>query len=112
MPIHEYLCSACGEQCELLEKLSDPPAKRCPHCGKNTLHREISAAGFRLKGTGWYETDFKSSHRHNVVDSAPTGAQAKAAADDKPANDKPAKKASPPAKAAGGKTSSAPAVSA
>ncbi|HEX7380657.1 MAG TPA: zinc ribbon domain-containing protein [Nevskiaceae bacterium] len=107
MPIHEYLCSACGQQCELLEKLSDPPARRCPHCGKNTLHREISAAGFRLKGTGWYETDFKSSNRHNVVDSAPTGSHAKATAEDKPA-----KKTTPPAKAAGGKTSSAPAVSA
>lgn len=76
MPIYEYACSACGAECEMLQKVTDAPAKRCPTCGKDALTKEVSAAGFRLKGSGWYETDFKSSHRQNVVDSAPSGKEA------------------------------------
>lgn len=73
MPIYEYVCSACGTECEMMQKISEPPAKHCPHCGKDALTKEVSAAGFRLKGTGWYETDFKSKDRRNVVDHAPAG---------------------------------------
>jgi putative FmdB family regulatory protein len=60
MPFYEYECSACGQQTEALQKISDTPLKKCPHCGKSALKRLISAPVFRLKGSGWYETDFKS----------------------------------------------------
>lgn len=68
MPIYEYQCSACGHALESLQKLSDPPLTDCPECGKATLQKQISAAGFRLSGGGWYETDFKSGTKRNVAD--------------------------------------------
>ena len=60
MPFYEYECSSCGKPTEVLQKISDAPLKKCPHCGKSALRRLISAPVFRLKGSGWYETDFKS----------------------------------------------------
>jgi putative FmdB family regulatory protein len=60
MPIYEYQCQACGHQLETLQKISDAPLKDCPACNQPELVKKISAAGFRLKGGGWYETDFKS----------------------------------------------------
>ncbi len=60
MPFYEYQCQACGQHHEALQKISDPPARKCPACGKPKLKRLISAPVFRLKGSGWYETDFKS----------------------------------------------------
>ena len=72
MPIYEYVCKACGHEHEALQKLSAEPLKDCPICEKTELVKKISAAGFRLKGTGWYETDFKSGTKKNDVnDSAP-----------------------------------------
>jgi putative FmdB family regulatory protein len=68
MPIYEYKCEACGHHLEALQKLSDAPLKKCPECGKLSLHKLMSAAGFRLKGGGWYETDFKSGNKRNVVE--------------------------------------------
>ncbi len=59
MPIYEYKCEQCGEQSEKLQKISDPPAQTCPECGQDSLKKLVSAAAFKLKGTGWYETDFK-----------------------------------------------------
>jgi putative FmdB family regulatory protein len=59
MPIYEYQCKNCGMQKEFLRKVSDPPLTTCPECGKETLHKMVTAAGFQLKGTGWYATDFK-----------------------------------------------------
>ena len=59
MPIYEYKCTDCGHKKEVLQKLSDPPLRECPACGKATLSKLISAAGFQLKGSGWYATDFK-----------------------------------------------------
>lgn len=59
MPIYEYQCKACGHQLEALQKLSDEPLKDCPQCRQPALQKLVSAAGFRLKGGGWYETDFK-----------------------------------------------------
>lgn len=59
MPIYEYECRACGLRKEILQKVSDPELARCPECGKPKFVKKVSAAGFRLKGTGWYETDFK-----------------------------------------------------
>jgi len=67
MPIYEYQCQACGELTEALQKISDPPLRDCPNCGKSELRKKISAAAFRLKGGGWYETDFKTSGRRNVA---------------------------------------------
>jgi putative FmdB family regulatory protein len=60
MPFYEYECSACGEQHEALQKISDPVLRKCPACGRQKLRRLMSAPVFRLKGGGWYETDFKS----------------------------------------------------
>lgn len=59
MPIYEYRCDACGHELEELQKLSDPPLVDCPACGKPKLVKKVSAAGFQLKGSGWYATDFR-----------------------------------------------------
>lgn len=59
MPIYEYRCEACGHELEVLQKVSDPPLTKCPECGEERLKKKISMTTFRLKGTGWYETDFK-----------------------------------------------------
>jgi len=67
MPIYEYECKACGHRQESIQKMSDDPLVDCPECGKPELKKLISAAGFRLKGGGWYETDFKSGSKKNVV---------------------------------------------
>ena len=61
MPIYEYRCSSCGFQKEYLQKLSDPVLTDCPECGKQTFSKMLSAAGFQLKGSGWYATDFRNS---------------------------------------------------
>ncbi|MGH8648434.1 MAG: FmdB family zinc ribbon protein [Burkholderiales bacterium] len=61
MPIYEYRCGACGYQKEFLQRLSDAPLKDCPECGKRAFKKLVTAAGFQLKGTGWYATDFKNS---------------------------------------------------
>ncbi|MDX1812800.1 MAG: zinc ribbon domain-containing protein [Gammaproteobacteria bacterium] len=69
MPIYEYECQKCGHQMEALQKMSDDPLKECPACGEHELKKLISAAGFRLKGGGWYETDFKSGSKKNLAGS-------------------------------------------
>jgi len=61
MPIYEYVCDPCGHHLEALQKISEAPLIYCPECGEATLRKKVSAAAFRLKGTGWYETDFKDS---------------------------------------------------
>ena len=61
MPIYEYRCSSCGFQKEYLQKVTDPVLSVCPECGKSTFSKMLSAAGFQLKGSGWYATDFKNS---------------------------------------------------
>jgi putative FmdB family regulatory protein len=83
MPFYEYVCTACGAATELLQKLSDPPATTCPKCHAEALTKQISAAGFRLKGGGWYETDFKSDGQRNLVKSGEgaSGEAAKPSAD-------------------------------
>ncbi|MEO1889719.1 MAG: zinc ribbon domain-containing protein [Cycloclasticus sp.] len=70
MPIYEYQCGACEHQSEALRKISDEPLTMCPQCGKDELTKKISAAGFRLKGNGWYETDFKSGKKKNLAESS------------------------------------------
>lgn len=61
MPIYEYTCQSCGHELEAMQKIADAPLTDCPECKEPQLKKRISAAGFRLKGSGWYETDFKSS---------------------------------------------------
>jgi putative FmdB family regulatory protein len=88
MPFYEYECSKCRYYVEVLQKLSDPPLKKCPSCGKSALRKLVSAPVFRLKGSGWYETDFKSDqeHRRNLA-----GADKDAPAPDAAAKDTTAK---------------------
>ena len=70
MPFYEYQCNNCGHALEAMQKVSDPPLKKCPHCGKPQLQKLMSAPVFRLKGGGWYETDFKSDqdNKRNLAD--------------------------------------------
>ncbi len=67
MPIYEYQCRACEHEFETIQKISEPVLTQCPECGKDQLHKKISAVAFRLKGGGWYETDFKSGDKRNVA---------------------------------------------
>jgi putative FmdB family regulatory protein len=76
MPIYEYICEACDHTHDALQKMSDDPLTVCPECGESALKKKISAPGFRLSGSGWYETDFKSGSKKNIAeknDSAPKG---------------------------------------
>jgi putative FmdB family regulatory protein len=70
MPFYEYQCKNCGHELEAMQKVSDAPLKKCPHCGKSQLQRLMSAPVFRLKGGGWYETDFKGDQdtKRNLAD--------------------------------------------
>ena len=70
MPFYEYQCKNCGHDLEAMQKVNDPPLKKCPHCGKSQLQRLMSAPVFRLKGSGWYETDFKgdADNKKNLAD--------------------------------------------
>ncbi len=74
MPIYEYQCEACDHKMEKLQKLSDEPLKVCPICDEPTLNKLVSAAAFRLKGGGWYETDFKTGKKKNVAGDNPNSA--------------------------------------
>lgn len=76
MPIYEYECKSCGHTHEALQKLNAEPLIVCPACTRPELMKKISAAGFRLKGTGWYETDFKSGAKKNVAGEASSPAKA------------------------------------
>ena len=91
MPIYEYRCSSCGHQQEFLQKLSDAPVTVCSQCGKPTFSKMLTAAGFQLKGSGWYATDFRNQ-----------GAAKPKAADAKPAATE--AKPAPPAESKGDKT--------
>jgi putative FmdB family regulatory protein len=70
MPFYEYQCRACQAQVEVLQKISDPPLRKCPECGRSQMTKLVSAPVFRLKGAGWYETDFKSDkdNKRNLVE--------------------------------------------
>ena len=80
MPIYEYRCNSCGHELEAIQKMSDAPLLDCPACNKADLKKLISAAGFRLKGSGWYETDFKSSGANKDKPAPKTTADAPVAA--------------------------------
>jgi putative FmdB family regulatory protein len=86
MPIYEYACKACGHSFDALQKMSEEPLVECPECGKPELKKLVSAPNFRLKGSGWYETDFKKDNRRNVVEGSEKKATdaSKSDADSKP----------------------------
>ncbi len=86
MPIYEYRCQACGFQKEFLQRINAAPMTDCPECGKQTLSKMVSAAGFQLKGSGWYATDFKNKSGNKPADTKSAGA---------PKKDEPKAEASP-----------------
>ena len=90
MPIYEYRCAACGHTLEALQKLSESPLKKCPECKKSSLKRLMSAPSFRLKGGGWYETDFKSDgeKKRNLVEASGAGSKESSGVD-APKEDRP-----------------------
>jgi putative FmdB family regulatory protein len=93
MPFYEYQCAACGHHHEELQKVSDRALRKCPACGRATLTRLVSAPVFRLKGGGWYETDFKhdkEAKRNLAGEKEPAAAES--AAPEKPKDEKPAEK--------------------
>ena len=82
MPIYEYECKACGHRLEKLQKISAAPLTDCPACEAAELNRLISAAGFRLAGGGWYETDFKTGSKKNLAGGSEGGQTASASGKD------------------------------
>jgi putative FmdB family regulatory protein len=71
MPIYAYRCAHCGHEKDVLRKLSDAPLTQCPACGKDTFSKQVTAAGFQLKGSGWYVTDFRGGNSGNGAPNAP-----------------------------------------
>jgi len=67
MPIYGYACKACDHRFDALQKMSDPVLEKCPDCGESSLQKQLSAPKFRLKGKGWYETDFKTGDKRNIA---------------------------------------------
>jgi putative FmdB family regulatory protein len=114
MPIYEYECQKCGHTLEALQKFSDKPLRECPECGKHQLKRLVSAPLFRLAGSGWYETDFKSDkeRKRNILEKGdkepPAPADAKASTP--PKADKPAESAAKPSRSAAKSTKARPAA--
>jgi putative FmdB family regulatory protein len=116
MPFYEYECPACKYYAEVMQKISDTPLSKCPSCGKRGMKKLVSAPVFRLKGGGWYETDFKSDkeNKRNLhgpdkeeakaeskpesKEAKPEGKEAKEAKDSKPVDTKPAETAAAPAR--------------
>ena len=76
MPIYAYRCEGCGFQKDALQKLSDPPLVDCPECGQPTMVKQVTAAGFALKGSGWYVTDFRDQGKKSTSDGAGTSSTA------------------------------------
>ena len=105
MPIYAYRCEACGFAKDVLQKVSDPQLTDCPTCGKSSFKKQVTAAGFQLKGTGWYATDFRGGAGTTAPPVAPAETAGKSAENATPAAPAPA---STPAKSdTGGSTPSA-----
>ena len=110
MPFYEYQCKNCGHELEAMQKVSESPLKKCPHCGKSQLQRLMSAPVFRLKGGGWYETDFKGDkdNQRNLAE-RPESDAPKDAKDSKDGKDSKDAKDSKDGKAGDSKAPDAPA---
>ena len=108
MPFYEYECQACKYYAEVMQKISDAPLSKCPSCGKRALKKLVSAPVFRLKGAGWYETDFKSDKeaRRNLAEKEKEPAPEKKDAAKDAAEAKPAEKAEPKTESKAGETKS------
>ncbi len=104
MPIYAYRCSSCGHAKDVLRKISDPPLSTCPACGAETYTKQVTAAGFQLKGSGWYVTDFKGGNGAGKAAPAVAGAGGDSPVGDKPASDKPAADKAGGDKSGGGST--------
>ena len=90
MPTYGYACERCGHEVEAFQSITAHPLRKCPECGKSAMKKVVSAAAFRLKGSGWYETDFKSGNKKNVAADDKTGKKgggAKKAAGNKSSGD-------------------------
>lgn len=85
MPIYAYRCTTCGHARDVLQKLSDPQLSVCPECGAETFSKQLTAAGFQLKGSGWYATDFRNGSGSPAASPAPAPAGGDAAKPDAPA---------------------------
>jgi putative FmdB family regulatory protein len=112
MPIYEYACKECGHIFDVLQKIHDDPPKDCPECGETGLKKLLSAPNFRLKGGGWYETDFKKDKKRNLADDpgAKSAADGEKKSDDKPdKKDSSTKSADSPSTGTGTEKTSAPA---
>ncbi len=99
MPIYGYRCQSCGHELDALQKMSDDPLTDCPACGQPALKRQLSAPRFRLKGGGWYETDFKTDNKRNLADGKSdsadkSGGKKDSGGDSKKSGESSAKKAS------------------
>jgi putative FmdB family regulatory protein len=102
MPIYEYACQSCGNRFDKLQKLSDPDPTDCPQCGRPEVKRAVTAAAFRLKGGGWYETDFKSDSdkKRNLVEGSSSAGSGDSKTESAPAKTEAAPAAPAPAPAA------------
>lgn len=110
MPIYAYRCTACGHAQDVLQKMSDAVLTVCPACGADTYAKQVTAAGFQLKGSGWYVTDFRGGA--GAKPAAEGVAPGKPAADAKPADSKPADKPADKSTDSASKTTAAPAPAA
>jgi putative FmdB family regulatory protein len=90
MPIYAYRCEACGHELDALQKISDAPLTDCPACGAAALKKQLTAAAFRLKGSGWYETDFKKDGKKNLHETGDKSVEGDKSAGKDKATDKPA----------------------
>lgn len=97
MPIYGYVCKNCEHTLDVLQKISDEPLVDCPECGEPQLKRQLSAPRFRLKGSGWYETDFKKDNQRNLHGEKDAAKKDAAKKDDKPAAEPSAKAETKPA---------------
>ena len=87
MPIYEYRCASCGARQEVLQKLSDPPLTDCPSCGRPSMQKLVSAAGFQLKGSGWYATDFRDGSKASKGNGKDSGKDESKSGDDRKPKD-------------------------
>lgn len=112
MPIYAYKCDSCGHAKDVLQKMSDAPLSACPQCGALTFKKQLTSAGFQLKGSGWYVTDFRNGNA-GAASEAPAKSGEAHAADAKPGTAKPADGAVPaPVSSPAGPAAAAPASSA
>ncbi|MDR5853554.1 zinc ribbon domain-containing protein [Caballeronia sp. LZ062] len=87
MPIYAYRCASCGHEKDVLQKLSDAPLTQCPACGKDAFSKQVTAAGFQLKGSGWYVTDFRGGSNGSAAPKSGDNAQAASGSGDSNSGD-------------------------